>query len=552
MKSLAVIFLVVLVVIGVAYYYKSGSVTSIVENVKNKVPRITPSTTYTGSPSGTVTSNSPGSTSTQTIIEETTNTGTYAQGQGSLQDIKNMVVRDASKIKFSYKASIVGDGKFSLSLSWVYDGPVFYLDSWDDKDLNPWGQHIGFYDRDLNALYDVDVRNLIEMDVFDNGDLSSDMYTVYLLPDNVHPVDFRLISGGFNHGLVVLNESGDILLYPVDFSQYKIGPLGGYVSSIVFLKYMPFMQSVYPVKNYTLARHADGMDIQESCGNDDYRMSYFRLYYWNTTVFVIKSFNERSISDIVQDGLDVKLIGEEKTYNLEKTELKVADVYGALIGSACSIIETSDSKLFITVPINREAPLSPNNTIAIGPVFEDYKSIAIKDQGFAFDEPFGIFALMENNSIIFHRGYEYNVSDQMLSYYAGTVKLDKQSTGEPVMIKFNSGVYPYSDALLAVVDDKNNIYIYNITVEEENSSTYVIHGKLLFKTGLSKQSSRLGFDYVEGTGNNEYSVLKNVNGGRTQVTVPEGTVHFVIAYSQLTSSGEQIVYNITYGIQPGS
>ena len=36
MKSLAVIFLVVLVVIGVAYYYKSGSVTSIVENVKKQ------------------------------------------------------------------------------------------------------------------------------------------------------------------------------------------------------------------------------------------------------------------------------------------------------------------------------------------------------------------------------------------------------------------------------------------------------------------------------------------------------------------------------------
>jgi len=87
------------------------------------------------------------------------------------------------------------------------------------------------------------------------------MYTVYLLTDNVHPVDFRLISGGFNHGLVVLNEFGDILLYPVDFAQYKIGPLGGYVSSLVFLKYMSFMQSVYPVKNYTLAQHADMMDI---------------------------------------------------------------------------------------------------------------------------------------------------------------------------------------------------------------------------------------------------------------------------------------------------
>ncbi len=79
----------------------------------------------------------------------------------------------------------------------------------------------------------------------------------------------------------------------------------------------------------------------------------------------------------------------------------------------------------------------------------------------------------------------------MLSYFAGTVKLDKPPTGEPVMIKFNTGVYPYSDALLAVVDDKNNVFIYNITVEKEEdptTNTYGIRGKLFFKTCIPTSS----------------------------------------------------------------
>ena len=180
MKSLALALFVILIVIGVAYYYKSGSVKSIVENVRNKMPANSPRATNTSPPGGIVTSNSPGLTSTQTNIGETTIARTHTRGQDFLQDIENMVIQDASKIKFNYEASIVGDGKFSLSLSWVYDGPVFYLDSWNDKDLNPWGQHIGFYDRDLNALYDVDVKSLIEMVVFDNGNMFTDY--VYCLP----------------------------------------------------------------------------------------------------------------------------------------------------------------------------------------------------------------------------------------------------------------------------------------------------------------------------------------------------------------------------------
>ncbi len=41
----------------------------------------------------------------------------------------------------------------------------------------------------------------------------------------------------------------------------------------------------------------------------------------------------------MRDGFDVKLVGEERTYNLERTGLRVADVYSALIGSACNNIE---------------------------------------------------------------------------------------------------------------------------------------------------------------------------------------------------------------------
>ena len=59
------------------------------------------------------------------------------------------------------------------------------------------------------------------------------------------------------------------------------------------------------------------------------------------------------------------------------------------------------------------------------------------------------------------------------------------------MIKFNTGVYPYSDALLAVADDKNNVFIYNITIEKEEdptTNTYGIRGKLFFKTYIPTSS----------------------------------------------------------------
>ncbi len=141
-----------------------------------------------------------------------------------------------------------------------------------------------------------------------------------------------------------------------------------------------------------------------------------------------------------------------------------------------------------------------------------------------------------------------------LSYYSGTVKLDKPPDNEPVMVKFNPGPYPYSDALLAVIDDKHNMYVYNITIEKEDEATdtYGLHGKLLFKIHIPDKPTLLGFDYMENEVESSLTLLKNMQGETANVDIPEGTIHFIIAYNQLTSNGEQIVYNITYGIQPGS
>jgi|GEM_PF-4822697 len=556
MKSLAIALFVLIVIIGAAYYYKHGEVTGIVENVKNKLSTTSKTSTSTAPSTGTVTSTNPRTSNTQTTPNGGGASGgeTHTWSEGSLESIEDKVVRDAQRIKFSYTASVQGNNKLSLSLSWLYDGPVFYLNAWNDRDFDLGGQHIGFYDRDLNALYEVNLQDIVELDVLGGGNLSSGIYSVYVLPDNVHPVDFRLIVSGFNYGLVVLNESGDILLYPVDFALYKVGVQKDFVSRIVFLKYEPFMEFGYPAKNFTLAYNAAHMDIQEACGIDDFRMEYFRLFYWNDTMFVMKSFSYRSISDIVEEGRNASLEAEEKTYNLKATGLKVADVYASPISSACSIIETMDRKLFITVPLTREAPLTLNNTLAIGPIFEDYKSIAIKYQGLTMDEPFGILALLDNNTIEFQRAFEYDASNQTLSYYSGTVKLDKPPSNEPVMIKFNSGPYPYSDALLAVIDNKHNIYIYNITIEKEDEATdtYGLYGKLIFKIYIPDQPTRLGFDYRVNEGQSSLTVLKNIQGETVNVNIPEGTIHFIIAYNQLTSNGVQIVYNITYGIQLGS
>ncbi|MEB3755978.1 MAG: hypothetical protein GSR79_03870 [Desulfurococcales archaeon] len=551
MKTAIVTLIIIFLIIGAIYYYNQGNGLSIIENVKEKITRTTSSA---GGNSSIQTKTSiVHETITQSTSTPTTNTQTSSINEDSLQSIIEKIKRDSSKIDFSYTNSILSSNKLSVSLSWTYNGPVFYLDAWNDKSI---GENIGFYDKDLNALYTVDINQLTETDILNEGNISSDMYTVYLLPDNVKPVDFKLINSGFNYGLMVLNESGGILLYPVDFSQYKIGPDGGYVHSVIFLKNEPFMEfyeATTVVKNYTLAHNAKWMDIQSACGIDDFRMEFFRLFYWNDTTFIVKSFSQRSISDVVEDNMDIKLFGEEKTYDLESTGLRIADVYGSLISSACSIIETKDSKLYITVPADYNAPISLNNTLVIGPVFEKYKSLAIKEQGYSLNEPFGIFALLNNNTIEFKRAFYYNITNGTLTYYSGTVKLDHLPPGDPVMIKFNIGPSVYTDTLLAVVDTKDNIYVYNISiVEVDRDGTLGPLGKLLFKLQTRKPPSRLSFAYDTIDYPENYTILKSISGGRIHVTIPEGSIYFLLAYNQFTSNGEQIVYNISYGIHPGS
>jgi len=548
-KAAIVTLVIVLLIIGAIYYYNQGSGLSIIENIKEKISNTT--STEKSIPGQKKTT---GIHTTTTQASGGTNTQTATGGENSFQSIIEKVKQDKSKIKFNYTTTVLSDNKFSLSFSWTYDGQVFYLTATNNRDVASEydEKHIGFYDKDLNALYDVDIGSVMD-DILYDGNITSDMYTVYLLPNNIKPIDIKLIVG-LNHALVVLNESGDIYFYPVDLAQYKIGPIGDYVYVVIFLRHEPFMQSIIPVKNYTLAHNADAMNIQYSCGSDYYLKEYVRLFYWNNTTFTIKNFNSRDIHDIMYYGLNVRLKGEEKTYDLEKIGYKVVDAYRSLIMSACSIIETKDgkdNKLFFTVPAKDETPVSTNNTLTIGPIFEGYKSIAIKYQ--FIDEPLGIFALTNNNTIIFQRQFYYNSSNDILTYYSGTVKLDKPPINEPKMIWFNLGMYSPDNALLAILDNKNTLYIYNITIVKNNAEpgTLGLEGRLLFKLHIQKPLSRLEFSYQQNY-SDEFNVLESINGERVPVSAPTETEYFMVAYNQFTSNGEQVTYNISYGIQPGS
>ena len=526
MKKSILLLLILLAVIGSLYYLYPDSVNNYInsalnnnqttEDYRNQETTTDTQNTYTTSTSSDSNSNLEGLNLSQIIYQ-------IANGAKNIHLSANL---DTSS----------GNDSFTFSLTWYYQGEVFYMDYGSRHTLGSSVYYggitapstiVGFYNETLNTIYVIktpveELLKYMATNHLQQSDLTRypQLYNAYVLPNNVKPIAAQLIEYYTLNALLVLEDNGDLILLPVDMSPNKYLVPNTSLLEINFLD--NFTDDLYPVNYYILAQNIE---------NFTYIPPGY-LFYWNTTTFTTAKINETDLYNMIVEPLDFQPVLGTRSYDLYPDQgLLVEDVYPAENGFLVYVLETTNNLLYVGSPVNTTLQ-SIYDIDVFGSLDSNVISSTTPINTELYSDPYGVITLLENGTVRINHEFTYYLENATLEYYIGEIVFD-HPLNNPSLLISGLNAFPLDNASIAIIDQTGkHIYVYNLSLPDydENTNRYWANAELVKEITTTFPVSRLC--YIFGSTNSETLY---------QLGIPQTSV---ITYSYSYTSNDGTFINI--------
>ena len=490
MNKIILIALILILVIGIYYYYQGGLVFNPVKNLTttsslSKTTSIATTTTQSSTEgvegsgaSTTGTGEKETSTETQSSISEgteeasetTTNivtTSNENKEESSQQmDLERAIIDGARNIIVNFSAYKT-DSEIVLSGKWSYKGDVFFLYSESPWSVGSTTQEsefsivrapatvIGFYNKSLNALYVMedpsDFVVTYHVRYYEEPNINTSL-TVYLFPKDIIIKDVKLFNVEYNEVLMVLDNKGRLLLYPPDTGEEVLLLDHDKVHRVINLSSQP----------YILATNVEGFSRFQRVA---FSHTYFTAY-WNSTTLTIASYSYDELYNLVVSGTSIKLSptglctirisNDTKILGMQVLAYKSTNYFTLLL-------ETNHGQYIGIDPKYTDDNAEPiaTNLVFFGPFSENYKTVSSK----FYEEDIGVVILQENNTVLLITSPEYDETEDTLYYYSATMNFAPEIPEDADLLLLNIG--PTHQAVLTTRNGE--IIIYNIDKDALNA-----------------------------------------------------------------------------------